>query len=70
MVPRDRPRPKSRYCAAPRSRITGTVARLMTLLTTVGQPRKPSSAGSGGFARTTPRLPSSEFSNDVSSPQT
>jgi hypothetical protein len=55
---------------APFSKITGTVASEMTLLTTVGRPRNPSSAGSGGLARTTPRLPSSEFRSEVSSPQT
>ena len=48
----------------------GTVASVSTLLTTVGLPNSPSRAGRGGFARTSPRLPSSELRSDVSSPQT
>ena len=50
--------------------ITGTEASEITLFTTVGLPMKPSSAGRGGLARTTPRLPSRLFSRLVSSPQT
>ena len=37
---------------------------------TVGLPNSPESAGSGGFARTSPRLPSRLSSIEVSSPQT
>ena len=48
----------------------GTEASEITLLMTVGLPNRPWIAGSGGLARTTPRLPSSEFSSEVSSPQT
>ena len=48
----------------------GTDARVITLLMTVGKPNKPSSAGKGGLARTTPRLPSMLSSMAVSSPHT
>ncbi len=41
----------------------GTVASVMTLLMTVGLPYKPTSAGTSGFARTMPRLPSSDSSS-------
>ena len=56
IVPRDRPRPNSWKKAAPFSKITGTVASEITLLTTVGLPNSPSIAGSGGLARTTAAL--------------
>jgi hypothetical protein len=48
----------------------GTLARVITLLITVGWPNKPEMAGSGGLARTTPRLPSMLSSMAVSSPHT
>ena len=41
----------------------------MTLLITVGLPKSPASAGSGGLKRTCPRLPSNDSSSEVSSPQ-
>ncbi len=69
-VPRERPAPKSRYAAAPCARIQGTVASVTTLLMTVGRPNSPAIAGSGGLARTMPRLPSIESSIAVSSPHT
>ena len=50
--------------------ISGTDAKVSTLLITVGLPNKPSSAGSGGLARTTPRFPSRDSSIAVSSPHT
>ena len=50
--------------------IHGTVASESTLLTTVGRPMNPSSAGIGGLARTIPRLPSRLLRRLVSSPQT
>ena len=50
--------------------MSGTVAKVMTLLMTVGWPNKPATAGSGGLALTTPRLPSKLSSMAVSSPQT
>ena len=40
-----------------------------TLLTTVGAPKRPLMAGNGGLRRGQPRLPSSELSRPVSSPQ-
>ena len=49
--------------------IHGTLASDITLFTTVGRPNRPSMAGSGGFARTMPRLPSKLSSMEVSSPQ-
>ena len=48
----------------------GTAAMVSTLLMTVGRPNRPEIAGSGGFARTMPRLPSRLSSIAVSSPQT
>ena len=36
---------------------------------TVGQPNAPSTAGNGGLMRGWPRLPSSDSSRPVSSPQ-
>jgi hypothetical protein len=47
----------------------GMFIRVSTLLTIVGWPNRPRTAGKGGFMRGQPRLPSSEFSNEVSSPQ-
>ncbi len=47
----------------------GTEASEITLLITVGLPNRPSMAGSGGFGRTVPRLPSMLSSSAVSSPQ-
>jgi len=43
------------------AKIIGGVAIESTLLTTVGLPNRPTCAGSGGFARTMPRLPSRLF---------
>ncbi len=68
-VPRERPVPSSPYASPPSARIIGTVPRVRTLLTTVGRSNSPSSAGIGGLARTTPRLPSRLSSIEVSSPQ-
>ena len=47
----------------------GTLAIDSTLLTTVGQAYRPATAGNGGRSRGWPRLPSSESSSAVSSPQ-
>jgi hypothetical protein len=68
-VPRERPTPRSAYACAPPDITAGTVASVSRLLTTVGRPKRPSSAGSGGLARTTARLPSRLSSIEVSSPQ-
>ena len=48
----------------------GTLTKVMTLLMTVGWPKSPAIAGSGGLARTMPRLPSMLSSIAVSSPHT
>ena len=49
--------------------VVGTATKDSTLLMTVGLPNRPLMAGSGGFARTMPRLPSRLSSSEVSSPQ-
>ena len=69
-VPRDRPVPRAAYAAAPDAIISGTLARVKTLLIIVGLPNKPAIAGSGGFERITPRFPSRLSSIAVSSPHT
>ena len=46
-----------------------TVARLSTLLTTVGLPHSPSTAGKGGLILGLPLLPSNLSNQAVSSPQ-
>ena len=48
---------------------SGTTAMVSTLFTVVGQPNAPHCAGNGGLRRGSPRLPSSELSSAVSSPQ-
>ena len=68
-VPRERPMPSAAYASPPSASTIGTAPRVSTLLTTVGRPNSPSSAGIGGLARTSPRLPSSDSSIEVSSPQ-
>jgi hypothetical protein len=47
----------------------GTLARVITLLTMVGLPKRPLTAGSGGRGRISPRFPSRLSSMEVSSPQ-
>ncbi len=54
---------------APLSRMIGTEARVITLLITVGLPKSPWIAGSGGLKRTWPRLLSKDSRSEVSSPQ-
>ena len=49
--------------------IGGSVAIVSTLFTTVGDASRPCTAGNGGFVRGWPRLPSSDSSSAVSSPQ-
>ena len=46
------------------------LAKVSTLLISVGQPHRPLSAGNGGRGRGVPRLPSIEAISAVSSPQT
>ena len=69
-VPRDRPTPRDLYEPAPSAKTAGTLAKVSTLLITVGLPKRPAIAGSGGLERTTPRLPSMLSSMAVSSPHT
>ena len=68
-MPRESGTPSFAYSAAPSSMIGGIVAIVSTLLTTVGEPYRPAIAGNGGFVRGWPRLPSSDSSSAVSSPQ-
>ena len=70
IVPRERPMPIVAIGSAPSARMIGTLASDITLLITVGMPNRPLCAGSGGLARTWPRLPSRLSSSEVSSPQT
>src|SRR6266702_8716843 len=67
IVPRERPMPKSAYALAPLSRMKGIAANDSTLLITVGRPNRPLCAGSGGLARTTPRLRSEEHTSELQS---
>ena len=46
------------------------LAKVSTLLSTVGLPHRPLTAGNGGRGRGSPRLPSMEAISAVSSPQT
>src|SRR5690349_18902269 len=62
--------PKLAYQSAPFLRIGATLANVSTLLSNVGQPHSPLSAGKGGRGRGVPRLPSTEAISAVSSPQT
>ncbi|MBT9165978.1 MAG: hypothetical protein DDT25_00642 [Chloroflexi bacterium] len=57
------------HCA-PSSIITGTAARVLTLLILDGFPSSPEAAGNGGRGRGMPRRPSIEAIKAVSSPQT
>ena len=65
----DRPTPRSAYAWPPSARIIGTAQSVSTLLTAVGSPKRPLSAGIGGLARTSPRRPSRLSSIEDSSPQ-
>jgi hypothetical protein len=49
--------------------MSGTFIKVSTLLTTVGWPNRPLTAGKGGLLRGQPRLPSIDSSMAVSSPQ-
>lgn len=64
---RSRPIPANHF--APRRMIVGTTATVSTLVTVVGHPNNPTSAGKGGFNRGFPCFPSSDSINEVSSPQ-
>ena len=69
LVPVDFPIPIFAYSSPPSLMIGTNAAMVSTLLTTVGQPHNPLTAGKGGFIRGLPRLPSNDSSNAVSSPQ-
>ena len=61
--------PRVAYSAPPWRRIHGTVESVSTLFTAVGMPQAPLTAGKGGRDRGWARLPSSDSSSAVSSPQ-
>ena len=67
-VPAAPGRPMAANAAAPWRTIHGTAASVWTLLTTVGIPCRPRSAGYGGRCSGWPRLPSRALSRTVSSP--
>ena len=56
--------------SAPFKMITGTLARVSTLLINVGLPNRPLFAGNGGFGLGIPLSPSIDAIRAVSSPQT
>src|SRR5262249_47682727 len=60
--------PSPAYHSTPRSTMSGTLQRVSTLLTAVGLPYSPTTAGNGGLLRGGARLPSSDSSSAVSSP--
>ncbi len=68
-VPAEFSTPTFAYSAPPISTISGTVAIVSTLLMRDGDAYRPATAGNGGFVRGWPRLPSSDSSSAVSSPQ-
>ena len=61
--------PKDANHFPPRLKIVGTTAIVSTLLTIVGQPYKPTSAGNGGLSLGWPLFPSMLSNKAVSSPQ-
>jgi len=66
--PFDFPVPIAANQSGPFATISGTEARVSTLLITVGQAYSPATAGNGGLSRGRPRCPSSDVSCAVSSP--
>ena len=70
LVPLDFSVPTDANSAAPSLRINGTQASVSTLLTIVGLPHRPDTAGKGGRGRGIPLLPSIELRRAVSSPHT
>ena len=68
-VPVDLFTPILPYSSPPSLRMCGSVDSDSTLFTTVGFAYRPSIAGNGGLRRGMPRLPSSDSSRPVSSPQ-
>ena len=62
--------PSSLYHATPLLMISGTLAKVSTLLSTVGLSKRPCSTVRGGLTRGMPRLPSMEAVRALPSPQT
>src|SRR6185503_11558847 len=60
--------PTDAYHSAPLRTISGTLQSVSTLLTAVGLPYSPTTAGNGGLLRGCARLPSRDSSSAVSSP--
>src|SRR5919205_4409768 len=60
--------PSAAYHSGPFWTISGTLQSVSTLLTAVGLPYRPTTAGNGGLLRGCARLPSSDSSSAVSSP--
>ena len=61
--------PKEANQVPPLLQMLGATATVSTLVTVVGQPKTPTSAGKGGLRRGLPCLPSSDSMRAVSSPQ-
>ena len=69
MLPEFRGLPNDKNQEPPRLQISGATATVSTLVTVVGHPKTPTSAGNGGFNRGFPCLPSRLSISAVSSPQ-
>ena len=62
--------PMLRYQSAPRRRMSAALAKVSTLLRTVGCAHRPCSMVRGGLTRGMPRLPSMDAVRALPSPQT
>src|SRR5512138_232356 len=60
--------PSEAYHSGPLVMIAGTLQSVSTLLTAVGAPNSPTTAGNGGLILGCARFPSSDSSSAVSSP--
>merc|ERR1719515_526320 len=69
LVPLFLARPMPANQSPPLLQIVGATATVSTLVTVVGQPNTPTSAGNGGFSLGLPCLPSRDSIRAVSSPQ-
>ena len=69
LVPEFLGRPMLANHSPPRRQISGATATVSTLVTVVGHPKTPTSAGNGGFSLGFPCLPSKLSMSEVSSPQ-
>jgi len=70
LVPLDFSVPTLACHSLPRRMIWPMLARVSTLLSTLGLAQRPATAGKGGRGRGIPRFPSMEVISAVSSPQT